>query len=364
MNIDFNVYNYEYNKKIRSLNIEAQGQTKSKKYFPVYLIDGKEYIFKPLSKTKPFTTPLFAYAEVFWSNVINKYFDVNAPIYNLAICNGYEENEKKYHNQGTIVESIIKKEEKLVNLLEYFKNNPDKNVDINNYINYCGVFYDYTDIFKSDIISNNEYLASSLANQVLISILRSDINYHYENVSFIYENNKLKRLAPPIDHEFSTYFLYPDNLTIHLLNYFSYLEVLQLKEIKDDSNNCWPETKGKINIIKNIDFICENYHNVVENFLINLDKLITDLQTNDLKFSNNEDYQYPFNTFDFEIGNARYKQNDEELAKKLEQELIRVKIDIQSLSKMITSEVLNVAIALRKTLNLKLNKNTNKLTLS
>ena len=58
-----------------------------------------------MTKTKPYTTPLYAYSEVIWSNIINKYFEY-APIYQLAFCNGYEENEPKYYDRGTLVENI------------------------------------------------------------------------------------------------------------------------------------------------------------------------------------------------------------------------------------------------------------------
>ena len=41
------------------------------KHFPVF--EGG-MVFKPLTKSKPLSTPLFAYAEVFWSWVIDAYF--------------------------------------------------------------------------------------------------------------------------------------------------------------------------------------------------------------------------------------------------------------------------------------------------
>ena len=42
-------------------------------------------IFKLLTRLKPFSTPLFAYAEVFWSKIINDYF-MAASQYELAFC--------------------------------------------------------------------------------------------------------------------------------------------------------------------------------------------------------------------------------------------------------------------------------------
>ncbi len=62
---DWNVYHYDYYKRSRNLDVIAQGRVKSEKFFPVFLEEGKERIFKPLSKTKPLYTPYFAYSEVF-----------------------------------------------------------------------------------------------------------------------------------------------------------------------------------------------------------------------------------------------------------------------------------------------------------
>ena len=60
----FKVIDLENKEKIGNLKTEAHSQVKSTKHFPIYMIDGKKMIFKPLSKTKPLTTPFFAYSEV------------------------------------------------------------------------------------------------------------------------------------------------------------------------------------------------------------------------------------------------------------------------------------------------------------
>ena len=73
----FNVIKLNYKDKNGILVTEAHSQVKSKKYFPIYVYNNKKMIFKPLSKTKPLTTPLFAYSEVYWSYIINKYFEPN-----------------------------------------------------------------------------------------------------------------------------------------------------------------------------------------------------------------------------------------------------------------------------------------------
>ena len=67
MKINYETVHFNYADRIGNLTAEAVGVVKGEKHFPVY---SGNRIFKPLSKSKPFSTPLFAYAEVFWSNVI------------------------------------------------------------------------------------------------------------------------------------------------------------------------------------------------------------------------------------------------------------------------------------------------------
>lgn len=69
MKIDYRVHQYDYNKRDGNLDAEAKGEVKSKKYFPYFYEKDKKIIFKPLSKTKPFSTPYFAYSEVVWSYI-------------------------------------------------------------------------------------------------------------------------------------------------------------------------------------------------------------------------------------------------------------------------------------------------------
>ena len=62
---------YNYAERTGNLKAEAVGVVSGEKHFPVF--EGR-MIFKPLTKSKPLSTPLFAYAEVFWSWVIRTYF--------------------------------------------------------------------------------------------------------------------------------------------------------------------------------------------------------------------------------------------------------------------------------------------------
>lgn len=107
-------------KMVDVLEYENKSNLKSIKRFPIYLVDGKRMIFKPLSKTKPLTTPFFAFSEVYWSYIFNKYFDSNTPRYFLATSNIALED--KYYSKGVIVEPIISKNENLVNLYDFFLN--------------------------------------------------------------------------------------------------------------------------------------------------------------------------------------------------------------------------------------------------
>ena len=99
MKINYETVHFNYADRIGNLTAEAVGVVKGEKHFPVY---SGNRIFKPLSKSKPFSTPLFAYAEVFWSWVINTYF-MPVPQYRLAFCEGYEAETGKNYDYGTAV---------------------------------------------------------------------------------------------------------------------------------------------------------------------------------------------------------------------------------------------------------------------
>mgnify|MGYP000408772019 CR=1 FL=1 len=127
-----------------------------------------------------------------------------APQYRLAFCEGYEAEVEKYYDYGTVSPMIYNKGEHLLNLLEFFRKYPDPKVHIDDYVNYCQMFYDYTEILESDYFQNNTAMAEELVMQILVSILKGDQNYHYENIAFVCdEDDKILRLAPMIDHEFS-----------------------------------------------------------------------------------------------------------------------------------------------------------------
>ena len=130
---DYTSKTYNYSNRLGNLTAEAVGVIKGEKHFPVF---ADRIIFKPLTKSKPLSTPLFAYAEVFWSWVINTYF-MPVPQYRLAFCEGYEAETGKNYDYGTAVPFAYGEGEHLMNLLEFFRKYPDDNVKINDYLNYC-----------------------------------------------------------------------------------------------------------------------------------------------------------------------------------------------------------------------------------
>ena len=359
MTIGENIEEYDYNRRYRNLDREAKSVIKSEKFFPVFLNNGKEEIFKPLSKTKPFTTPFFAYSEVFWSNVINKYFDKNAPIYRLALCKNYSKNVEKYYDKGTIVPSLLENRQTLVNFYEYFMNNKDDNVDISYYVNYCMTFYDYKDIFNSKVIRENQQLGENLALQVLISILEANQNFHYENVNFIYEDDNMVKLASPIDHEFSTMFLFLDDEVKNQYAVSDYLKKISIEA--NDNLSIKEKILIDLHILstpipKELDLIIDRYPNTVYKFLEGLELFIDDLEKEKIIFVDSS-YMEPFNSQNYKIGMALYKNHNEEAAKLLIEETIQKEVDLEKLSTLVTNNTLLVANTLKSDLYKRLEKN-------
>lgn len=362
MKIDFNVYNYDYDKRAGNLKAEAKGVVKSQKYFPYFYEDGKKIIYKPLSKTKPLSTPYFAFSEVVWSNLINRFFDKDTPIYRLAKCTGYEKEVPKYHSYGTAVESVVKENENLVNIYEYFEKNPDPSVNISNYINYCLTYYDYTFFFESLLFKNNPKIAKEVSKQILYSILRADQNYHYENVSFVYEGNCLKKVSAPIDHEFSTMFMFLYDETSHIKLFGKYMNEF----IEETDINISPQNKMLYNlfgsnlnlkfkseIIKNIETIVKLYPGVVEEFIISLNNMVNHLNEEPITL---EDHGYiePFNSDEYEVGILRYKENKIEEADQKIRKINKKEVMPTEVNKYINTEIVNSSKLLMKTLMNKL----------
>jgi len=315
----YDVTYIDYFEKDGIMRYTNTGVVESKKFFPIY---GKN-IFKPLSRSKPLTTPLFAYSEVFWSYFIKKYFVESAPRYYLAKCSNIENELPKYYSIGTLVEKVTSEKQKLVNLLDYFKEHPDPSVSIDGYTNYCNEIYDYTKILQAKIFQDREDLRHQLEVQILLSIMKRDENFHYENISFIVEDGDIISLCPPLDSEFSLPFLFPDNTMDRMgriIAHKSSLDVpLGVYIDKDD------EIEQKLTIclktnLNNLIEIVKKDVDVVISFKEKLKDCIEEIENTDILFVNH-DFVGSLSSDYWRIGWARYKDNDEAKARELEQSI-------------------------------------------
>lgn len=371
--------------KIEELNIkdkkgnlkkEASSKVSSTKFFPIFSIAGKEKIFKPLSKTKPLSTPLFSYSEVYWSYLINKYIDKSTPVYSLAYCKGLSKEQPKYYEKGCLVENILNEGEELINIYELFEKFPDPLVDISDYTNYCEVQYDYVPILNSTFFTENKALRSELAKQILCSILRRDANYHYENISLITKNDTIIRVAPIIDVEFSEMFMYPDFKNNHQLRFsyydegmqplFSYNDSLSYEE--NNLNFLNRLSEGSIydqtdpyhfsNLVKNLKAIVELEPLVVKDFLSKIKAMQEEVRNLTITFDS--EFLSDFSTKDWEATRLIYKEgkslNDPEyLRKKKEAEKSRITLNQEEFNKKLQKEVLLSIQKLEHVLRLLLN---------
>lgn len=369
----FDVKEYNVKDKKRNLEAKASGVVSSKKCFPVFEENGKEYIFKPLSKTKPLSTPLFAYSEVYWSYLLKKYIDPKTPQYRLAICKGLTEENEKYYEKGTIVENVLQEDEELINILELFWKYPDTMVDIDGYINYCERQYSYENILNSTFFTTNKDLGEKLAEQILCSILRRDDNYHYENVSLIEKNKKISDIAPILDMEFSEMFMYPDYPKEHKEAFSDFDENSQgfytydesktyeenydifLKKLKEgciyDNHNL----HHTANVRKNIKTIVKLYPDLVKRFIKKLELMREEVVNLEIDF--NDDFLETFSSNDYQpnkmiLKDGMSKTGLSYLTTKKMIEESRIKLDTKEFNKQIKQEVLWSIDKLIETLNL------------
>ena len=328
----FEIEEYDNLEKKRNLDVKSSGIITSTKYFPVFEENEKEIIIKPLSKTKPFSTPLFSYSEVYWSYLTNKYIDSNTPVYKLAICKNLTQEQPKYFEKGCRVENILKEGEHLVNLLEFFRKNQEEGIEIDNYINYCEVQYDYEPILRSTFFRKNKELGKSLAEQILCSILRRDENYHYENVSFIEKDGKIIKIAPMLDFEYSQMFMYPDMKELHEARFSHYDEgmgplfkydatlsykqnlVLFQKKLEEETIYDQIDDFHFSNLKKNLKTIVELYPELVEKFMEKISRMKKEVE--ELNIEINNDFIGSFSSLDWEptrmLLKGGKKENDKE----------------------------------------------------
>ena len=157
--------------------------------------------------------------------------------------------------------------------------------------------------------------------QILVSVLKGDQNYHYENIAFVCnESGEILRMAPMIDHEFSTYFMFPDSTGQHMYWFGELERSIEGREIRADEYD-WlvNETerhmmeKSATCLHKNLVYIREHYPLVAEEFLKKLSRLENDLIEHKEWFAVKKSPGYPdhANSDAWMIGKARYKDHDE-----------------------------------------------------
>ena len=357
--LNFPIYVTDYKDKEYILNTKSKGKVESTKYFPVFEFDNHEYIFKPLSKTKPLLTPLFAYSEVYWSYLINKYIDSSTPIYKLAICKGIANEQEKYQDKGTLVPNILGEDERLINLLELYRKYHDSLVDIDDYINYCEVQYDYENILNSAFFEERKDLRAKLCLQILCSVLRRDANFHYENISFVEKDGKIVDIAPMIDMEFSEMFLYPDYKEKHESRFSLYDEGMS-PIFKYDNNQSFEENyeafKSRIvdgsvydkvdryhfsNLLKNLKTIVRLHPEVVKEFLERIKEMRKEIEEININFD--KEFVGLFSSDDYKLGIMKIKEKKDENDleyQNLQSKIIKISIDKDEFNERLKREVL------------------------
>ena len=146
------------------------------------------------------------------------------------------------------------------------------------------MFYDYTEILEADYFQTHRGIAEDLAMQILISVLKGDQNYHYENIAFVCDaSGQILRLVPMIDHEFSTCFMFPDNLSRHNYWFGELQRSIEGKPVQPDEYKDFPNEKERRLMEKsatclhrNLVYIKEHYPEVTASFR-NVSRLKRDL---------------------------------------------------------------------------------------
>lgn len=183
----------------------------SEKPYPVFEFDEQEYFFKPVSRTKPWCTDLFPLAEVFIANLAQAidYPNVN---YRLAICAGLSEQNIKYFNNGSLSDSFLQPGEQAISVHEYLCAQENVSPNFRNYTNYCGIVYDYREIFNSQLLRSRPDLAERLAEKIIWSIYTANQNFQYSNVMLIKDGQEnIAHFGKCFDNEFSTFFISAEN---------------------------------------------------------------------------------------------------------------------------------------------------------
>lgn len=333
----FSVTTIDYKDIDRLQNVESKGNVKSKKDFPIIKINDIDFLFKPLSKTKPLLTPFFGCAEVYWSYLVHFFINENAPLYQLAVCRNIDAHQPKFRTQGTLVPNFLNNNETFENLYEYFMENPSAHTnDIKDYVNFCGIYYNYDSFYQTELFQNNPELMDQLSERILISYLTDDQNFHFENPGFCISNEKELKMAPPFDYEFSSFFFNLDNQRKRS----NYIE------------------KKYIATKDGLDNVVKYSPNVVSSFCEKLLHMIDFLKNAYFKVDNNPDYFYPFSGNDYVVGIKRYKEQNEQAALEIEAMLAKIEVIPEIYIEMVRKETIEGASQLYYELKTRLDRHT------
>ena len=127
-----------------------------------------------------------------------------------------------------------------------------------------------------------------------------------------------------IDHEFSTCFMFPDNLSRHNYWFGELQRSIEGKPVQPDEYKDFPNEKERRLMEKsatclhrNLVYIKEHYPEVTASFLENVSRLKSDLLQKRESFFIRKAKDYPdhANSNAYLAGKARYKDYDEEKAK-------------------------------------------------
>ena len=153
-----------------------------------------------------------------------------------------------------------------------------------------------------------------------------------------------------IDHEFSTYFMFPDDISRHVYWLMELSKSIRGWEVRPGEYDNFkdPEErklmeKSATCIHKNLLYIKEHYPRITEEFLDKVEKLKTALTeaSEDFLIQGNTEYLDCADSSAWLIGKARYKDKDEEKASAYEAELCGKgkKIDFRDVSISAINEI-------------------------
>ena len=165
-----------------------------------------------------------------------------------------------------------------------------------------------------------------------------------------------------IDHEFSTYFMFPDNSVQHMYWYSELIRSIGGQEVQDYEYDYLKNPKERqmmeksaVCLHKNLTYMKAHFPEVTREFLEKLDHLERDMEENPSAFYLQENQEYPAiaNSYAYMAGKARYKDHDEEQAKLLEEKYAgKVKqIDFEELNVQLIKEIRGIIRLLKLTLS-------------